>query len=364
MANSDDKDKTSNQLVKFALSLFVLCLIIFLYFLLGSGVLLITKLTQSNILPTDISKFPYVAKVPPANINYTTDVFITTDPLTKKTMSQKINITNKGGNDDNILLELVRGINSSGTISAGVNFLVTVFLGIYSKSFGVYKLLFGIVGKYMPESVVLLVGPILLLFLMSTNTMLILQFIFMWLSSLPLLFRRNTNSDESGKAIWEPVYMNWGLNIVEYGICFCTACIFIVLGFFMMFVMVPLSVFAPVISMFNYKVTINKEPAGLIYIAKKVFSYNRSIIGGICSVLIIISALMNVGIGAGFGAMVIFALFVSGTINSEIFKTVLPSDLTNLTSKMENSNEVGEITQKGGKAFVKLIKKIGNKMKK
>lgn len=374
----------------YILHLAVLVLILIVYFFIGSSVLFFCKIAESGIMPTDPKKFPYIlnskrpfmdkamdqakslfsggskAEVKPEDlnepINYMTDIFVTNDPKTGEKMSQKIYISNEGENGRNLLIEMFREIMDSGTVSSSTAFLISVLFGIYAKSYNVYNMVFGILSKYLSETAIIIVGPIILILLLHSNTMLILQYVIVVVTNLSWFWKRNINTDERLPAKWESISIFF--DTFSYFISFLWALVFMIVSIPWMLFCMPVSIIGPLLSLSGYKAKLQDEEVGATGLAKKVFSYNRITISSIFSILVIISAFKNLGqVGAIITILVVGLLFF-GLIPSELFKKVIPGGLSPLKKGVIDEKVANDIQSKGTKKMMEMIKNVGNKFKK
>jgi hypothetical protein len=353
--NKSDKDM-GQQIIDFIKALVKLTLYMFLYIFIGAATLLISKLADSDILPTDITKYPYYSTSGTRNISYNDNIFITKMPGTEQYQSNKLHISHKyGNNNDYMLIGLFSKIGNSGTRSATCDFFVTVFFSIYAQSFLIYKLIFSSVGKFMSETAIILLGPLIIFAVLMFSMLLIFPCLFIWFYNLGLLFRSNINPTESINPIWVPITL---VTPPQYIICLLFAIILLLIGVVLINAMVPILVVCPIISMFSYKVSIDKKVMGVTDITQKVFSYNRYTIGIIYSIIITYAALQTVGIGGAVISVLIFMLCISGAIGSDIFKSITPSNLTPL--KQENIFFGGGESKK----VTKLLKFLKEKKRK
>ena len=175
---------------------------LFIVLLVGTAILYGCKVSQSNILPTDLQCFPYQStetsvKEIPINMN--------TTYLNGEKYSQKIYFPYEY-NKNNSLLDFLRRIKESPKATSVAAFLVDVVMSFIQFNYSLTNGFYSILNTYLPESIILLFSPFFLLpcflFFIFLD---FFYFMYAWFSNMSWLFKRNTNNTDTGKPIWKSV---------------------------------------------------------------------------------------------------------------------------------------------------------------
>lgn len=357
---------------------------VLLYFFISSAVLFYSKIAEvPGLIPTDQTKFPYVhldtsknvemlnshgnsdennnPTPKPNDVTVITDIFIATPPGADDQMSQKLEISNKGENRENGLIEALRDIKTSSTASSGATYITSLILGTLARSYSSYQTIFGVLGKYMPEIVVIMIGPIVLLICILSNLVLVIQYFVLMISNLGWFFKKNTNTDESQEnPIWEDVelFNDPGL----YGLGMFEAFMFTILGIILILPVLLISMISPLFSLASYNAKMGNKKVSIKEIAGKVFSYNRVIISIIYCLLAIKTIHKHANNAATIIGVLIAVLMFLQIIPNVAFKSVIPGNLSPLTDS-DDKEIKGSIQKGGSKCLHDVIKRVGKRMK-
>jgi hypothetical protein len=357
---------------------------VLLYFFISSAVLFYSKIAEvPGLIPTDQTKFPYVhldtsknvemlnsdgnsdensnPTPKPNDVTVTTDIFLATPPGADEEMSQKLEISNKGENRDNGLIEAIRDIKTNSTASSGATYITSLILGTLARSYSSYKTIFGVLGKYMPEIVVIMIGPIVLLICILSNLVLVIQYFMLMISNLGWFLKKNTNTDESQEnPIWEDVELIKDPGL--YGLGIFEAFMFTILGIIIIIPVLLISIISPLFSLASYNAKMGNKKVSIKDIAAKVFSYNRVIISLIYCLLAIKTIHKHANNAATIIGVLISVLMFFQIIPNVAFKSVIPGNLSPLTDA-DDKEIKGGIQKGGSKCLHDVIKRVGKRMK-
>jgi hypothetical protein len=175
---------------------------LFIVLLVGTAILYGCKVSQSNILPTDLQCFPYTStetsvKEIPINMN--------TTYLNGGKYSQKIYFPYEY-NKNNSLLDFLRRIKESPKATSVAAFLVDVVMSFIQFNYSLTNGFYSILNTYLPESIILLFSPFFLLpcflFFIFLD---FFYFMYAWFRNMSWLFKQNINNTDTGKPIWKSV---------------------------------------------------------------------------------------------------------------------------------------------------------------
>ena len=312
-------------------------LVLFIILILGIFILFGCKVSQANVLPTDIHCFPYTQNVPsiqeiPINMNVTN--------LNGETFSQKIYFPYKY-NSTFSLLDYLRNIkeNTDGfNITAYFVELIMKFIQFnYSLTTGFYNTL----NSYLPESVILFLSPFLLIFVSIFFVFFnFFYFIYNWFSTMSVFFQEKINKSNDGKT---NTYISF-LDPFRFGRAYFLVFIFSLLlmfGFIFIFpifypVLFIVSFFYALFSPFGMrgftKINNTLQEITFFQFMKNILKDKKQIIMIIISILTIFNSInfFNGMISVLF--FVIFLLFWFGMIPNNLYVNEVPPNLSKLSS--------------------------------
>jgi hypothetical protein len=286
-----------------------------IYFILSGFILYGCKVAQSNILPTEYNCYPYENDKPtinPIDCNIFETLF--KDP----NLSDKINFPVNGTNMTNTLLDFLRKIKLKNHNA----FIYSLIVSVESVANLYYKFFNFILNwlNQLPEIVVVLFGPILMMFLcplmLGVNS---IYYIFLsFYNLLYLLYKKDNTIDTPIEEYkWTELYgLSWFLGVFYIIIIaiFLGWIFFAAAGFVSLILL-----FWCLFSIFNYTGKMNNNPVTALNIIGEMFGQYKMIISSIFSFYIIISAYSNVGVvGLVSSLAVIFAIY-KGWLSLGIF---------------------------------------------
>lgn len=317
------------NVVSFLSSLITFIVIILLYFSSSGIILYISKLAQSNILPTEEHCYPYTNAKPDIQ-NIKTNIFINTS--TDPEMSMKMEFPYDKYNSTNKILDMFREYREK----PNSHFLGNYFISIVEKlTLFNYTTINTIMGFFndIPETLVVGFGPIIVGFLTALIAIVnFIYFIALWIISMSWFFKKNTNDNNSGKPKWEDVGFT---SPVDFGIGVLFVILFIVLlalGFgFLYFVPFIIAGYCWV-SCLLYKSTLNDKKSSAFNIIKELLKYYKITIVSIISFIVVYLSFSKLGNIPGLFSILTLALVYWGVISIDIFKPIPETNLTPLVS--------------------------------
>lgn len=365
-SNKSDKENITENMRNFVISVIVLTIFVVIYITIGGLVLYASKIAQSNILPTNINCEPYISIAPRISA-ILINIFNAVSPETNKEESQKIEFPYDDTNSANIILEILKSIKESPNSFGLTNYFVSIVDELICFNYSNINFILGLMNKIVPETVILILGPVIMHFMFFI--LLILGYfysMYLWFVKMSWFFK--TRSSTKDPNAWE----NIGFLFNPIGYCFA---LFLVFLFFILFFVVGtwslvlLSLFSVLWTMFSilgYKGIMNDKKVDVITIIKKVFKYHKVTVMTILTILIILTALSSVGPIAGLVCLLCALTFYFNIISSTIYKGVIPTNLSPLTS-YEQARKTCNINQSGGKVLsgkklLSEIKKITSKI--
>ena len=378
-----NNDNSINSIVNnagyFLLTILILTIIVCIHFSFGSFILFACKLAQSNILPTDIQCKPYSDNSPDIK-PVSSNIFVTKPPKMNEQMSQKIKFPYNEKNSKNLLIDIFRGFKDSPESFFLVNYFISIFEYLLCFNYYAMNMLFGFFNNYLSESLILVLGPLLLPVILSI--MLIvnhLYIMFLWFEKMSWFFKKNVNDAYEGR---KPEWKN--ISILDpFGYLIG---IFLVFVFFILFFIVGIAVF-PLIAFFtivwvlfsmsNFTGIMDDKEVSFLGIIKKVFKYHKVTFMTVLTFLIILSAFTNLGSIGGLVCLVAALCMYFRIVPSNIFVPEIPLGLSALVSDSQakktcraqkTTSKHGFIynllfPQNGGAELVQQIKNISSKLK-
>jgi len=367
-SNKSDKDNITENMRNFVISVIVLTIFVVIYITIGGLVLYATKIAQSNILPTNINCEPYIS-IAPRITAILINIFNAVSPETNKEESQKIEFPYDDTNSANIILEILKNIKESPNSFGLTNYFVSIIDDLICFNYSNINFILGLMNKIVPETAILILGPIIMHFMFFI--LLVVGYfysMYLWFVKMSWFFKTRSPLSKDPNA-WENIEFLFN----PIGYCFA---LFLVFLFFILFFVVGtwslvlLSLFSVLWTMFSilsYKGVMNDKKVDVITIIKKVFKYHKVTVMTILTILIILTALSTVGPIAGLVCLLCALSFYFNIISSTIYKGVIPTNLSPLTS-YEQARKTCNINQSAGgkilsgKKLLNEIKKISSKI--
>ena len=345
--STTDPNYISN-VVTFVLKVIILFIMIVVYFGIGgAGLLYISKLAQSNILPTDSKCFPYTDTNPPDIQQIKSNIFTTfTDPA----LSMKIQFPHNKYNLSNKFLDMFLDYKNS----PSSHFLANYFINIFEALIEFNYTSINVVGNMLndiPEVLTIIFGPAILgIVLLIVSILNNFYFIYLWFANMGWFFKQNTNDTGEGRPKWEPVNL---ISFFDYFLSWGLVFLFIILFFvFVGFFPIVASIFLIycVFSCLAYNSEINGKKSSLLTVSQDILKYYKVTIMSIFSFIVVINAFINLGPIPGVFSLLTLGLILGGIISIDIFKPINPENLTPVV-------EVEQATKKC--VYKQAIKKTG-----
>jgi hypothetical protein len=377
----DEKKKDSSTFINsdyvsniggFLLSLIILFILIAVYYT-GSGMILYTcKLAQSNILPTDKNCSPYTDTKPDIQPIKSNIFSINTNPP----LSMKINFPYNEYNSKNYILDMFHEYRKESNSYFLANYIISMIETVTQFNYSVINNLMNMLNG-LPEILLVIFGPIIIAF---ASTFLFITdhiyLIYLWFAKMSWFFKTNTNDSGTGIPKWENVTLFTPFN---YGCAIGLIILFTILFFFslpVISIFATLSMVWCIISCITYKAEMLDKTVTVITVIQDIFKYYKSIIMGIISFFVIVSAFGKLGPIPGIISIVTFTLIYFGIISIDLFKPTNKDNLTALASDSQAKKTCSFkeptkgkhgflynllIGQKGGN-ITKELKEIGKKL--
>jgi hypothetical protein len=341
--------QTMNQasnIFNFMKILVMITLFILIIFVLGSIIVFSGKVTQSNVLPTDINCFPYTTAIP---IIQQISININDHNIDGQNLSQKIKFP-YNINSSNFILDFLRKTRLNPNASGIVNYFIAILESFFSFNYSAYNFLFESL-NYLPEIVVLLFGPFITIIFSSILSLVDSVYLaYLWFSNFNWFFQENENKSGTGSPIWKSISIFEPLN---YGLSLFLSLLFFILFFIAFFSFFPLLSFITIILCFITIVSCtamdsNNNKYNTFNCIKDSLKYNKKGIMLILSLCIILLSFNYFGpILACICGFVILLLYFN-IIPLSIFNSTIPTNLSPLVNDKQASKKCNFEKQTSG----------------
>jgi hypothetical protein len=325
------------NILNFMKNLLKITLTILIVIILGSFVVFSCKVAQSNVLPTDINCFPYTSAIPTVqqisiNIN---DHF-----LEGKNLSQKIKFPYEQ-NSSNFIQDFLRRLRLNPNGFGLENYFIAILDGMFAFNYSAFNTLFDGL-NYLPEIIVLLIGPIITIIFCSILSLVDLFYIgYLWFTNFSWFFQENENKSGTGAPSWKPITLAQPLN-------YCLS-IFLMFIFFIIFI-IGLFTFLPIVAttiiliclftiLSRTGLTSNNDKYTLLSCMKDSLKYNKKGIMIILSISILSLSFNYFGSVLGGICLVCILLLYFNVIPLSIFTSSIPTDLSAVVSDKKASKK-------------------------
>jgi len=358
--NEDQTSSFGNNIINFFITTFINLLAIVIQFILGALILFGCKVSQSNILPTDIKSEPYTEVEP--NINpIQTNIFIKTfSNLSKKLSFPYKNEDANINNSKYFLIDILRNEKKESKSNV-TNFFISLLEGLFSFNYSSIAFVLQLI-NYLPEFLILFIGP--LIFLLFSLILLIFNnfyLIYLWIFNLGWFFK--TKKDET----WVKVD-----NLLDYFWSMFVAFMFFILMWVLLCFFIPftfLSFFTfmwSLITVFLYKGIMDNSVVSVANIIVDVFKYYKTIFMTLFTFLFILNTFSFLGTIPGIFSIIAIILILFGFIKIDIFDSYTEDYLSPLVPT-EKAKRMNVPEQTGGGFLNNLFddpKTILNSLKK
>lgn len=324
-----DKKKESSfneqnqSLTKFLKNLFFLSLFLFIYFTISGFTLYQCKVAQSGLLPTNSHCFPYENR----EINIQT---ILSNLFYYENKSEKISFSNSKTNLKNTILDVIRIHKNNPFLNTFSKFIYEQLSSVFHFQYSSLEFYFQSLNQ-LPETIILLIGPILSLFLFLLLPFIgLFDFIYRYFIHFKWLFQVNTNKHENHLPDWKS---NSFVNPFEW-MWSCFYCFLFFLFFFIGFFLFPLLEFFAFLysffSIFFYESNFHNKKSNAFDIVKNMFHYYKVTISSLFSFLLILNTFSSLGTVSGVLSILVVLSLYFNIIPLNIFKPNIPSFLSEL----------------------------------
>lgn len=347
----------SSKIIKFIIYIVIIILIILIYFFSSGLVLFVSKLAQSNILPTDSNCSPYTDYEP--NIKP-----IKTNIFSNSEMSMKLEFPyyDNDVNKKNIILDMFNEYKNKSSSNFLANYFISIFENLLQFDYSSINIIMNFLND-MPEIVTILFGPIIIGVLFAFMTLFNqLYFIYLFFANMSWFFKQNINDSGDGKPKWDDVTL---LNPVNWWFGVFLVILFIIL----FFVGLPLLAFIPLMAIFYstfstiiYKGLLNGKTVSSFYIAKDALIKYKLTIVSIISLFTVILAFSNLGTIPGILSICILLLIYWGILTINLFNPINMTELSPLVSNVQAKRScpnIGNKSEKHGFLYNLLIGQKG-----
>lgn len=377
----DSKTATDEYLAKirgFAKSFVIVFFVVLIYFCCSGIALLLCKVAQSNILPTESGCAPYTTQMPgitPIQMNvFTTGVF--TDPE----LSMKLEIPTTGSNMEYKVIEEMRDYKNKASSNFLANYFIAIVESLLQFNFSTINTLMNLVNG-LPEILVVLVGPFLNGLLFGIGVVFnFFYFIYLYFSQMSWFFKENNveqgHDDESPRwndvTIVSPVSWSIGVGLV----------ILFVILFFVGLPFLALIPFAVVcyctITSMIFRVKLNERNTTLFGMMAMVLLHYKVLIVTILSITMVALAFADLGSLQGLMAIFVVCGIYYGVIRLDTFTPVDESAMFPLrVGSYVQAKKICTSTNKdkgrfidaealmiggGGRNLSKKLKKLGSQL--
>lgn len=373
--SSNSSATFASKVVQYVFNIIFIILIVLLYFFNSGLVLFVSKLAQSNILPTDENCAPYTEFEP--NIKpIRTNIFSTSDA----SMKLEVPYYDNANNTKNILLDMFKDYKDKPSSNFLANYFISIIEALMQFDYSTITTVMNFFNE-LPEIVTVLFGPIIVGIIFAFMTLFNqLYFIYLFFVNMSWFFKENTNDTGEGKPKWNDVTL---LSPFDWWMGVGLVILFIIL----FFIGLPLLAFIPFLALFYstfstimYKGKLNDKSVSAFTIGKDTLVQYKLPIVAIISFFVISLAFANLGVIPGVFSVIVLVLIYFGVLSINLFNPT--QQITGLSPLVSNDiakrscpnrgNQSGKhgflynllIGQKGGNItneLKKLEKKLSNK---
>ena len=338
--SSNSTSSFTSKVVQYIFHIIFIFLIVLLYFSSSGLVLFVTKLAQSNILPTDDNCSPYTEYEP--NIKpIKTNIFSTSE----SSMKLEFPYYDNDNNTKNILLDMFKEYKNKHSSNFLANYFISIIESLMLFDYSTISTIMNFFNE-LPEIITVLFGPIIVGIIFAFMTLLNqLYFIYLFFANMSWFFKENTNDSGEGKPKWDNVTLlspfDWWLGV---GL--------VILFIILFFIGLPLLAFIPFMALFYcafstimYKGKLNDKSVSSFTIAKDTLSQYKFSIVSIISLFVIALAFSNLGIIPGIFSIIVLCLIYFGVLSINLFNP--PQQQIGLTPLVSNDMAKRSCPNKG-----------------
>jgi hypothetical protein len=292
------------------------------------------KISQANVLPSDINCFPYTKEVNnPTPIQ--TNIF-TNSPFSKPRKSMKMSFDVEGSEYVNSLLKSFRDYKEDNTSSFLGIYFFSIMESMFMKNYSFYSYILTFIDA-LPEFILVLLGPYIGLNILILNGIYnAIYFTWYWFSNLTWMWKKNasiqinkkTGSLEyTGPPRWvdvrwgttqdlpdgKPDYSKseWGNVLVGLIFIIIFIWLYVILVMFQGLLFIPL-VFNLIVlySFFTYNMKLEEKDSSFTDLFQYFFRYNKLLLMTFFAVYVVYNAYTHLGpTSAVFAVLTIFLIY-------------------------------------------------------
>ena len=307
------------------------------------------KISQANVLPSDINCFPYTKEVNnPKEIQ--TNIF-TNSPFSKPRKSMKMTFDVEGSEFVNSMLKSFRDYKEENTSSFLGMYFYSIMESMFMKNYSFYSYILTFV-DVLPEFILVFFGPYIGLCILILSCIYnAIYFIWYWFSNLTMMWKKNAsiqinkttgNVEYTGPPRW--VDVRWGYtktlpdgsedkNSTEWGNV-VVGLIFIILFIWLFFILALIQglIFIPILfnlivlySFLTYNMKLENNDASFTNLFQYFFRYNKLLVMTCFAGYVVYNAYTYLGAtSAVFAVLTIFLIYYLKII--EMFVSVGTED--------------------------------------
>ena len=366
-----DTTEYLSKLKEFIRSFVIVFLVVLIYFSCSGITLLLCKVAQSNILPTEPNCYPYAKQ--DANLNAIQMNIFTTGMFTDPELSMKLQIPQEKANMRFRILEVLRDYKETPSSNFLANYFIAIFEPLIQFNYSTINTFMNLMNGF-PETLVVLFGPFINGILFGIGVFLnFFYFIYLYFSKMGWFFKENFNANNPDKP---PHWVDVDLfSPIDYGIGVALVILFAII----FLIGLPILAFVPflivcycMISSLFYKCKLNGKDMSLFGIITGVILHYKLSIVTILSIVIVSLAFSLLGNTEGLIAIFIICCIYYRLIYLDTFTPLTETNLTPMVSNEQANKTCKKIRITGlqdmwfgggGKGFSKRLKKIGEKLK-
>lgn len=351
-------DNITNSYIELLKNTGITIVVILIWCILGGLVLYGCKISQSNILPTEIGCKPYTPN--PVKIqDIITDIFSSVNS-NGELLSMKLKIPNNDLNTNYYLLNTFCNMKNDKKTGVITNYFISIFEELLRFNFAYYNTAYNLLNTYWNETSIVLLGPLLLVCVLFPLSILLntLNLFYQWISKMSWFFKvvsdKNNNSDTLEETIivenddinktsetevaeckdnnikWDNI--TFTSSPISYCISWVMVCIFLWLSVFSQ-MLTPIAMSISALGMLTIKgeyVLKDNEttPVTQATIIKDLILHYRKTISIIFSILTVFYSYSAGGTTMFLSTITVICLIFYGLINIPLFKTIVEDNLS------------------------------------
>jgi len=349
-------DNITNSYIDLLKNAGITVVVILAWCILGGIVLYGCKISQSNILPTEIGCKPYTTN--PVKIQeIITDIFSSVNS-NGELLSMKLKIPNNDMNKNYYLFNSFCNMKNDKKTGVITNYFISIFEELLRFNFAYYNTAYNFLNTYWNETSVVLLGPLLLVFVLFPLSILLntVNLFYLWISKMSWFFKvisdKNNNSETIEETIigenenlnkttvvpeckdnnikWENI--KFTSSPMSYCISWVMVCVFLWLSVFSQ-MLTPITMTISALGMLTIKgeyVLKDNETKAVTQatIIKDLILHYRKAISIIFSILTVFYSYTAGGTTMFLSTITVICLIFYGLINIPLFKTIVEDNLS------------------------------------